>query len=161
MTEAEALETVAARAQTVSDPKVSDIELRDIVSRHLRYTTRANSTAYIVGQVVRLSSSNGRVYLCIEPGTTTTLETKVGWPTYSSAAKGQIFIDGTVVWRDDGTMAANNYDINGAVKEVWLLKASKAAQYFNASTPTANLQEQQIYEHCLRQAALYEGSWVV
>lgn len=160
MTEAEALTIVCSRADVDSDPQATTDEVRAVLARHLRYTTRANSTAYTVGQIVCLSASNGRMYLCVESGTTTTAETKVAWPTYSAAAKGQVFIDGTVLWRDNGPLAASNYDINGATKEVWLLKASKAATYFNASTPGTNLQEQQIYEHCLKQASRYEGAWV-
>lgn len=163
MTEGEAIEYVGTRVSYQDYPALTEAELTAIVEASLRYTTRASSTAYTVESApVRLSASNfnGRIYQCIEAGTTDTSETTPSWPLVRFAAGGQFVQDGTVLWQDVGPCPEKNYDLKGAIKSAWLLKASKAAKDFNAQDRDLNLQTQQVYQHCLEQAARHEALWI-
>jgi hypothetical protein len=55
-------------------------------------TTRAATTAYTVGQIVRPATGNGYLYQCSAAGTTAS-----GLPTYPTVV-GQTVADGTVTW---------------------------------------------------------------
>jgi len=55
-------------------------------------TTRANSTSYNVGDIVRPATGNGFLYVCVVAGTS-----GAGLPTYSTVV-GQDTTDGTVTW---------------------------------------------------------------
>lgn len=57
----------------------------------------ATSTAYILGQIVRPSTGNGHVYVCIVAGTSGA--SAPTWPTVA----GQIVVDGGVTWAELGT----------------------------------------------------------
>lgn len=56
-------------------------------------TARANSTAYVVGDVVRPATGNGYLYRCVVAGTS-----GGSLPTYSTVM-GATFSDGTVTWQ--------------------------------------------------------------
>jgi hypothetical protein len=59
-------------------------------------TSRAASTAYVVGDVVRPATGNGWLYQCVAAGTT-----GAGLPTYPTVV-GQTVVDGTVTWVNVG-----------------------------------------------------------
>lgn len=59
-------------------------------------TARANSTAYVVGDIVRPATGNGHLYRCIVAGTSNS--TPPTFPTVS----GQTVADGTVTWAEIG-----------------------------------------------------------
>jgi hypothetical protein len=60
-------------------------------------TSRANTTAYAVGDVVRPASANGFLYRCVIAGTSG------GAPPTFSTVMGQVTTDGTVTWETYGT----------------------------------------------------------
>lgn len=62
-------------------------------------TSRANSTAYVVGDVVKPASGNGHLYRCIVAGTSG--GSVPTWPTVSR----QTVTDGSVTWAEIGTYA--------------------------------------------------------
>lgn len=60
-------------------------------------TARANTTAYLVGDVVRPASANGHLYECVTAGTSA--GSAPTWPTDA----GKDVTDGTVVWTEAGS----------------------------------------------------------
>lgn len=69
--------------------------------------SRANTTAYVVGDVVRPASANGFIYRCVVAGTS------AGSPPTFSTVMGQVTADNTVTWETYGIAivvftAANN-----------------------------------------------------
>lgn len=61
--------------------------------------SRANSTAYALGDIVRPASGNGHLYRCVAAGTS-----GGGVPTYTTVP-GAALTDGTVTWAECGTAA--------------------------------------------------------
>lgn len=59
-------------------------------------TARANSTAYLVGDIVRPATGNGHLYRCIVAGTS------AGAPPTFPAVSGQTVTDGGVTWAEIG-----------------------------------------------------------
>jgi hypothetical protein len=64
-------------------------------------TSRANSTAYAVGDIVKPASGNGHLYICVTAGTSAG-----SVPTYPTTHRGQV-ADGTVTWEEFGTHIVN------------------------------------------------------
>lgn len=62
-------------------------------------TSRANSTAYAVGDVVRPSTGNGFLYMCVVAGTSHTAAPTFGTVVGRETAEGS----GTVVWENIGS----------------------------------------------------------
>jgi len=60
-------------------------------------TTRANTTVYAVGDIVRPATPNGHLYRCVVAGTS------AGSPPSFSTVGGQDTADGTVTWNEIGT----------------------------------------------------------
>lgn len=128
MTLAEARAKIAGIVNVGAGTQLTAPELEGILADHLRYTTYASSTAYSVGDRVRLSGSddNGRMYRCQIAGTTAASTVSIGWPDAQSAVLGMTITDGTVTWEDDGTDRIGPYDLRGAERDAWLRKASYA-----------------------------------
>jgi len=49
-----------------------------------------------------------------------------------------------------------SYDLNAAAADIWRMKASHSAKYYNFSTDNHNLSRAQLYEHFMQQAQYYE-----
>ena len=155
-TEAQALAWLCNQVEMSSDPTLTLEEVRLALEDNQTAQLWVASTPYSVGD--RVAPGTGRFYRCLQSGTTSA--TAPSWPGYATWRIGQMLTDGTVVWVDDGMAMGERYDLPGAAKQLWQLKARKAAAYFNSSDKDANLQEQQIYQHCVERAAAYESTWV-
>lgn len=90
-------------------------------------TARANSTAYTVGQTIKLASNPGRVFFCTTAGTTAAAE-PAG---YASAVDGGTVNDGTAVFRA-GVRFKQSLTFTAAQKGVIYayVKAAKASSTF-------------------------------
>ena len=144
-----------------SEPALDDTEYTNALAAALRYVTRADATAYAVGDVVIVNGSdfNGRTYRCTTAGTSAAAGV-TNWPTTDGATMGESITDGTVVWVDTGSAFSSPYDVEAAAKECWRLKASKAVGLVDSSDGTLRNSWSQVYEHCMRMAARFEGAWI-
>jgi hypothetical protein len=82
-------------------------------------TSRANSTAYAVGDVVRPATGNTFLYVCVVAGTS-----GAGLPTYSTIV-GQDTTDGTVTWSTAGT----GITVLSSANAVWTLTGTVTFRY--------------------------------
>ena len=159
-----ALQTATLRLKQLcpeAKPALDDTEYTNALAAALRHSTRADDTAYTVGAVVIVNGSdfNGRTYRCQTAGTSASAGV-TKWPTADGATMGQSITDGTVVWVDQGEAFTSAYDVEAAAKECWRLKASKAVGLVDSSDGPLRNSWSQVYEHCMRQAARFEGAWI-
>ena len=155
MTLANAMEYVANRVPINVYPIVSTSVLESLVSATSRHTVRANSTTYYVGNRVVSVVENGRVYKCVVPGTSNA--SAPIWPEAGEARTGQIVKDGTVEWIDHGPMYSESYDLNAAIRAVWMYKAGQAAMDIDATDGGLSYRSSQIQKQCLEMARRYVG----
>jgi hypothetical protein len=155
MTLAEAMEYVANRVPINIYPVVSTSVLESLVSTTARHTSRANSTVYFIGDRIVPAVENGRVYKCVVPGTSNA--SAPIWPEAGEASTGQIIKDGTVEWMDHGPRYAESYDLNAAVRSVWLYKSGQAAMDIDATDGGLSYRSSQIQKQCLEMARRYVG----
>lgn len=92
-------------------------------------TARANTTAYVVGDIVRPSTGNGHLYMCIVAGTSA--GSAPTWPTVAR----QTVADGTVTWAEIGG-GINSFDTADAAWSSATLTARYAVVY--DSTPATD-----------------------
>lgn len=155
MTLANAMEYVANRVPINTYPIVSTSVLENLVSATARHTARANSTAYYVNNRVVPAVENGRVYKCVVPGTSDA--SAPIWPEAGEAKTGQIVKDGTVEWMDHGPRYSESYDLNAAIRAVWIYKAGQAAMDIDATDGGLSYRSSQIQKQCLEMARRYVG----
>jgi hypothetical protein len=165
MTLAEAAQELGRRVGAKEgDTPLSDSELVAILANHTRYTTYAAATAYVIGNRVRLSGAvdNGRIYRCVVPGTSAASGLGPTWPKSYSAFVGQNFYDGTdLIWEDDGPDNLGAYDLSGAERDAWLLKASKVEGAVDSNDSSGlSLKSSQEAEHYRKRANLKSPVWV-
>jgi hypothetical protein len=163
MTLIEARASLKRTVQASIEPILTDVEIDEILAAHLRYSTYAASTAYVVGDRVRLSGSsdNGRIYRCTIGGTSAASDATPDFPDSNSAVMGQKISDGeTIIWQDDGADRIGPYDLRGAEKDCWMLKASKVASNVDFSDSGQSLKASQEATEYRRRANLCSGVWV-
>ncbi len=78
---------------------VSGVRNVSSVTVTVNATARANSTAYIVGQIYRPATANGHVYICTVAGTSASSP-----PSFTT--DGTTFTDGTATFKDIGDIAS-------------------------------------------------------
>ena len=109
------------------------------------------STAYSYGDVIvpTAVNQNGRRYKCIRAGTSGSTE-----PFWNPYYGGRV-VDGSLVWEECGAQPKSLWDMNAAVYNGWLAKASKVAPDFDFSGAGESYKRSQVYEQCLKQAAKF------
>ncbi len=147
-------------AQASVAPILSPTDLDLILERHKRATRWSATTAYGVGQLMIPPTRNGRVYRCIQPGTSTDSRSYLEFPT-SGIAWGDGTSDPILLWEDCGpdfvlsydmdASHVNVYDIISAAKECWKMKRRKTTQFIQAG----DLNFQQVHEHCVAEEARF------
>lgn len=133
--------TVAPVLTTTANTGEVDV----ILDRNRKARTWVAATAYVVGDVIVPITRNGHRYRCIQPGTSGTTPAFTFWPTSSGATVTEGSSNPILTWQEDGSDAANIYDVRRAAYEGWRLKAQKASQFIQAG----DLSFHQVYEHCL------------
>lgn len=160
MTEAEAIERLsklvaAATAPTLTSDELADLlaigALSDSAGSSSAENEWAASTAYDVGDTVVPTSRTGKRYVVTVAGTSDAAEPS--WPDSGTVA------DGSVTWAlDTSTPAAwsPTYDLATAAAEGWRYKAGAVSDRFRFSQEGEGYDRNQIFEHCLRMAEIYE-----
>ena len=77
-----------------------------------------------------------------------------------SSWRGYRLGDGTAVWVDDGIAPPDAFDVRAAARAAWLLKASRAAQYFDVKSPGQVFDQSQVYKHCTEMADRFRSVFV-
>jgi hypothetical protein len=117
-------------------------ELDQILLASARGTVWVASTPYTYGQYVFPVTKNGHYFKVITAGTSGSTE-----PTWTVETEGQVS-SGTVVFEEAG-IDGGIYDVRGAIRGAWLVKASKASEYL--------ADEKEIYQRCVEQAQRYQS----
>lgn len=161
MTLADARAALKGRVPVAIDPVISDAEIDAILANHLRYSTYAAATAYAIGDRVRVST-NGRMYRCVVAGTSGASTTPPTWPTANWAFVKQQLGDGTgdLLWEDEGADHIGAYDLSGAERDVWLLKAARCEDKVDWSNPNGSQRASQEAENYRRRANKVYGTWI-
>lgn len=149
MTRAEALLEVARNCGSSEYPYLDSTDLSALVDKWRGYTVWTASTAYVVGDKIIPTVSNGRLYICIIAGTADTVEPE--WPDYVTQPYYGIGDGQNLVWQDIGP-APVQYDVMAASREGWLLKASRATGLVNVTDGAVSAGMGQLQDKCIRQA---------
>jgi hypothetical protein len=140
-----------------TEPKLDSGELEDLLTQHARATVWVAATAYGAGQAIVSTGRNGRLYRCLEPGTSDATEPE--WGSSGSHYQGRPVGDGDVlVWQDCGPAFAELYDLNAAARDGWLRKAAAVADqvYFASAGQMFSMQQQ--HAAFLKMADRYSGT---
>jgi hypothetical protein len=158
MTLAQARVKLSSLVEADISPALTDDDLETILADCLRYGSYTASTAYSVGDRVRLS--NSRIYECVVAGSTGA--TQFDAPDGLAAAMGQTFRDGTgdLIWRDAGPDRVGAYDIGLAEQKAWLKKAAKVAPDVDYSCSGLSIKASQEAAEYRRRAAQASPVWI-
>ncbi len=156
-TEAQAITEIKIKAQAENEPSLSDTEVLYCLSRYARASVWLAETVYGVGVRVVPSTANGRIYRCIQGGTSGTAA-PTSWD-YTTLA-GTCLNDGTAIWMDDGAAPVELWDISAATGEAWRLKASKDSALIDISDKDTKIMITARRDFANRQAARHVGTWV-
>ena len=153
MTLAEAITRLARVVAASEEPVIEPAELQAILEETAFAETRANSTAYSVGDKVVPATRNGRIYECYVAGTSGS--SAPDWP--DTGGIGDRVSDGTtLVWVDIGNAHDYLYDLNAAAKECWIRRAARVSSAVTVSDGGASVDTGSLQAHCLRMAAKYD-----
>ena len=160
MTRDQAIEQIAFDAQASIYPELDSTELGRIVDQCKDYDIWTASTAYVVGDVVIASPSNGRMYCCRKPGTSGT--TNPFPETASSAPYGCVYSDDSdIYWADCGAASTSRYNVKKGASMAWRQKAGKVAHLLQVKDGQQDLQLGKLHEQCLLMSTKYSGMEII
>jgi hypothetical protein len=163
VTRAEALLRLERMLGGSTPPKLSPEELGDLLdaaaladaSGRARSsdTPWTGATAYDVGALVVPTFETGRLYRVTVAGTSG--EAEPLWP-----SSGTVVLDGVTYELDTTTTPTAwkpTYDLAVAAAEGWRQKAGLTSDRFRFGEGGDSYERQQVFEHCLKMAGLYES----
>lgn len=158
LTQADALRELQDLVSPTVCPALSDSDLLRILERTRRASVWVAQTAYAAGDKMVPVLSNGRLYRCLQGGTTGAVPPV--WSRYGTAFyggySGARVSDGSVVWEDAGPAHREVYDVRAAAKAAWMKKSAIASQEHDfALAGGDNYKREQVYAHCVAMAARY------
>ena len=162
MTQADALAALGRMVDAAGDPPLSPDDLAGCLADAARfvgspYPGAMQSVAVgFVTAVPVLPSGLTRLFRCLTAGT---LGGVLAVPNVSSWL-GYRLGDGTAVWVDVGIAPPDTFDVRAAARAAWLLKASRAAQYFDVKSPGQVFDQSQVYRHCTEMADRFRPVFV-
>lgn len=145
---ADTLEKLEIKAQLNVEPTLSGAEVEDILDNNKRGLRWITGLVVVVGDVLLPTVRNGHRYPVTEGGTLGATEPT--WPT----TEGSSVTDGLVEMEEGGPDYASAYDLRGAIRECWELKAAKASEYISSQDSGS---EQMIFEHCVKMVDSYSN----
>jgi hypothetical protein len=157
MTRENAIAEVSLYSQANTYPTVDTTTLGTIVDKWKRYSTWTPSTVYAVGDRVVPPIPNGRVYECMQAGTSGTDTTL--FPSLWGQYEGRVVYDGNsqpqLLWRDFGPTSPDMYDTKSATRAVWLLKAGMVATEIDSKEGQSDVKLSSLQAQCLMMAERY------
>ena len=153
LTRLQAIEQLSTMVQSNEYPELDTDDLAFLIDNNKRSNNWAASTAYVYGDLIEPVIKNGRLYKCIEAGTSGTTNP---FPVYYAENSYSIaFSDGTARWMDLGPANVEQYDVRSAVRAGWILKASKVANLINSKDGSQDLNLSALQEQFLKMAERY------
>lgn len=154
MSRATAIGRVSMLCDANSYPQLSTTEIGTILDDLIRWNYWTASTAYIVDDLIVPTIPNGRMYRCIAPGTSDA--STPTFPVFPSVGFiNQTIYESTtsgVIWIDIGTAQKEQFDVQGATRRAWLLKASKCVGDVDAKESMSDVKLSQLVDHCTKMA---------
>jgi len=142
----QAYEQLVLHAEPDCTPSIVGEEAA-ILERHMRCGVWTPSTLYIYGDEVQIYPRNGRRYMCIQTGTSSS--TAPEWSIYPSSQ----MADGTANWEDAGPDYENVFDVRSAIHECWTIKAARASHLVTTSIPfVSSVEASLLQEQCRARA---------
>lgn len=153
LTRTQAITQLSLMVQSTEYPELSPDELGTLIDIYKRSNDWAASTAYVYGDLVQPIIKNGRLYQCIEAGTSGT--TNVFPEYYITDAKDFAYTDGTVRWIDLGPANVEVFDVRTAARAGWILKAGKVANLISSKDGSQDINLEALQKQCLIMAEKY------
>lgn len=148
MTLEEAISEVTLSAQADAFPSLTQPQVSDLVMKNQRATVWTAGKQYKIGDIAQPTIPNGHFYRRILAGLS-----PAGEPVWTLKENWTVYEGNSVVWVECGIdLDGNLYNVRNAISAAWLLKASLAANQFDASIDNQKWHRSQIYEHCLEMA---------
>jgi hypothetical protein len=141
----QAYEQLVLHAEPDCTPSIVGEEAA-ILERHMRCGVWTPSTLYIYGDEVQVYPRNGRRYMCIQTGTSSS--TAPEWSIYPSSH----MADGTANWEDAGPDYENVFDVRAAAHECWSVKAARASHLVTTSAGNSRVEASLLHEQCRARA---------
>lgn len=146
-----AIAEVVLHAQTEIQPVLLAAEYEAIVDANARATIWTANTAYLVGQTVLPTTRNGHRYRAIVGGTSHATTEPI-WPKSKQATIQDGSSDPVLTWQEDGADYVNVFNVRAAIHQTWMLKAAKASILYATKQSGSDFEQQQVYDHCLKQS---------
>lgn len=142
-----ALAALNLRVDATIEPVLTEEELTAILAENFRFSDWTANTYYPVGALV---SGSGRLWRRYEPGTSGAVNP------FPPLPYGRYFyMDGVGSWQDYGPVYPDNYDMPGAARAAWLMKANKDAMLIDVSEAGQKLELTGRRDFALKRAAMY------
>lgn len=153
LTRLQAIEQLSTMCQSEEYPQLDTSDLAFLIDNNKRSKDWAASTAYVYGDIVEPITKNGRYYKCVEAGTSGTSNP---FPTYYyENGTSTAYDDNTSKWIDLGPAYTEQYDVRGAARAGWILKASKVSHLINSKDGSQDLNLSALQEQFLKMAERY------
>lgn len=141
-------------ADANSYPQITTTEIGTILDDLIRWDYWTASHSYAVDDLIVPLIPNGRLYRCVAAGTSDS--TQPTFPVFPSIGFiNQTIYESTtsgVIWIDIGTAQNEQYDVQGATRRAWLLKASRCAGDVDSKEGLSDVKLSQLSDHCIRMA---------
>lgn len=157
-TEAELRQEIKSLVQSDSEPILQESQIDILVRQSFLKDSsnyvpdlmfeRVGSKRYTVGMRMVPMNRNGHSYICVQSGVTSAIE-----PTFPGETE-EVITDGTVVWNESSIIYwTPTYNPFAAIGFGWEMKASMCVADYQFSSDGQTFNRQQVYEHCMKQAA--------